>query len=200
MCVPSGASHGILSMCLPISTVVHSSAYGSDASTTAPGIVPGRRVVGAADHQRPPHDEHGRLAEAVLLQPQRRCGVRGREQEAAERERDDRPAARDREHDHDREAQRVDDERARREALARDRRPRAPGAVSTGCAGSPRGRCRPRGRTGRSSGCWPCARARCRPPRARTSPTRRRRRGTPRAARRPRPTTSVIGSTPARVR
>ena len=110
----------------------------------------GRRVVRAADHQRSPHDEDGRLAEAALLQPQRRRGVRGREQEAAERERDDRPAARDGEHDHDREADRVDHERARRETLAGDRRPTAPGAASRGCAGSPRGRCRPRGRRGRS--------------------------------------------------
>ena len=37
----------------------------------------GRRVVDAADHERAPHDEHGRLAEAVLLQAQRRRGVRG---------------------------------------------------------------------------------------------------------------------------
>ena len=40
------------------------------------------------------------------------------EQEPAERERDDRPAALHDQHDHDREAAHVDDERARREALA----------------------------------------------------------------------------------
>ena len=48
-------------MCLPISTVVHSSAYGSDASDDRAGDRARRRVVRAPDHQRPPHDEHGRL-------------------------------------------------------------------------------------------------------------------------------------------
>lgn len=44
--VPSGASHGILSMCLPINTVVQSSAYGSEARMIAAGIMP------VADGQR----------------------------------------------------------------------------------------------------------------------------------------------------
>ena len=95
--------------------------------------------------------------------------------------------ARDGEHDHDREADRVDHERARREALAGDDARQHRVRVSRGCGGSPRGRCRPGGRTGRSSGCWPCGPGRCRPRPGRTSPRRRRRRGRRPADRRSRP-------------
>ena len=38
--MPSGSSNGILSVCLPISTAVHSSAYGTLATQTCHGMCP----------------------------------------------------------------------------------------------------------------------------------------------------------------
>ena len=80
----------------------------------------GGGVVHATDHQRTPHHNHCRLAEAVLLQPHRWRGVRGREQEAAEREADDRQPSLGGEENHHAEAHDVDDERVHRQPGAGD--------------------------------------------------------------------------------
>ena len=69
---------------------------------------PDRRVIGAAHHQRAPHDEHVGLTETMLLQPQRRRGVGDAEQEAREGEGQHRPSASQREHHEDRQVGEVD--------------------------------------------------------------------------------------------
>ena len=70
-------------------------AYGSVASQTQPGMLAGGDEVRAADHERAPDDEDARLAEAVVLQPDRRRDVEDADEQPGEREGDDqRPADR----------------------------------------------------------------------------------------------------------
>ena len=52
------------------------------------------RRIGAPDHQRSPHHEDAGLAEAMVLQLERRGDVEDADEEAGERERRDRPPAR----------------------------------------------------------------------------------------------------------
>ena len=75
-------------------------------------------VVGAAHHQRAPHDEDVGLTEPALLQPQRRCGVGDAEHESREREGQHRPAASQREYHEDREVGDVDQKDRHQQRLA----------------------------------------------------------------------------------
>ena len=99
---------------------MHSSAYGKRRDEDPEREVACRGVVGAADHQGAPHHEHRGLAQPVLLEPERRCRVRDRQQEPTQRERDHRPTAEHEQHDQDREVGDVDRDRGRQQPSAAD--------------------------------------------------------------------------------
>ena len=79
------------------------SAYGTETSSTQAGMTPVAARNVPPDHERAPHQEDARLAEAVVLEPDRRRDVEHRDEEAGEREDEDRAGrARAVRYEHDR--------------------------------------------------------------------------------------------------
>ena len=99
--MPSAVSGTILSMCLPNSTLVTSSAYGVENDEYPERDRRSRDQVDAADHQRPPGQEDVQLAQAMLLEPERRSDIEDRQEESGERENDDQRAVPVGEQQHD---------------------------------------------------------------------------------------------------
>ena len=120
MWTPFFLSASILSMCLPKRTVVTRIAYGERGDPGPARDLAGRDEERADGHERAPHDEHAGLAEADVLEPDRRRNVEHGYEQAAERERRDERSALRHEEQQDREVDHVGEQDRRAQLALRD--------------------------------------------------------------------------------